>query len=777
MVRFAVGWRVAPVVAVLVTLSVWPGGPSAATASGWSIQSTPKPIVRNGSLTAVSCASSTACVAVGSYTDSYAGGHVALAERWDGKRWSIQETPRPRGATDVRFAGVSCASPTFCTAVGAYGNQQGSQPMVGRWDGQRWSIQHAPNPTGSAAGAQLAAVSCSSATACIAVGNYNLAGSQRAAPLLERWDGTGWSVQPTPDLAGAAADLAGVSCPSPTVCTAVGSYSDMSGLWYTLALRWDGTSWSVEPLPAYGGTPGPFGGRAGGHLSGVSCPSPTSCVAVGQISYDGGMVLGHWDGTNWSFKEMNSGATSLSDLASVSCASPSFCAAVGHNIGYGVYNNVPLAVQWDGRGWLVQTTPDLASAAVGIDSNLAGVSCASSSTCTAVGASGVVTLAERWNGARWSLQQAINPTVVASGDLQGVSCVSRAFCTAVGSYSNPAGAGGTLVERWSGNRWSIQHTPSPSGPTYGQLVSVSCLSRSQTMCTAVGSYSNTSSRGALVERWNGRRWSLQTAPELDGSLSSVSCASPTVCVAVATNNHNLPPIDGPRAAPTRARSVDRSGPPGRGLPVAERWDGRRWSIQQAPEPAGATDMGLTSVSCSSPRSCSAIGWYFMSGHELPLVERWNGHRWSVQRAAIPTGASFSQLNGVACASPNACTAVGNYSSAGGDSPMLVERWNGGRWSIQRPPNPAGANLNRLTGVSCASPSACTAVGSGRTGTLVERWNGARWSIQRVPSPSGVTSISVTAVSCPSPSACTALGSYTNAAGEQMTLVERWNSTG
>ncbi len=751
-------------VGVSTALALWLASAASALASGWSIQPIPEPRVANGNLTDVSCASPRACVAVGSYA-TIENHQVMLVERWNGSRWLIERTLRPVGATGSRFTEVSCASPAACIAIGSYDTARTSGlTLVERWNGASWSIQQTPSPATGAANSQLTAVSCSSAMACTAVGSYTLAGGQRAVPLVERWDGSGWSVQPTPDLGDAGATLSGVSCSSPTACTAVGAYYRVSGLYYTLAERWDGTRWSLQPLPSYGGTPpGPFGGRAQGGLSDISCSSPTSCAAVGQVSYDGPMLLGHWDGTSWSLEEMNSGATSLSDLASVSCASPSVCAAVGYDIGYGLYNKVPLAVRWDGRGWSVQKT---ANVGVGIDSTLTGVSCASATACTAVGLSGVTTLAEHWNGARWSFEQTVNPTVATNGDLRGVSCASRTSCTTVGFYSNPAGGGGMLAERWTGTRWSIQPTPSPAGASDTSLSAVSCFL--STACTAVGS----DSIGALVERWSGTSWSIQSAPKPYGALAAVSCASMTACIAVA--NHSDTPIAAPDpgSLSMRVAGADRIGS---GLPVAERWDGKRWSIQRFPKPAGATDLGLVAISCATPRACMVVGWYVGTHGRATLVERWDGARWSIQSAPNPTGGLAIGLTGVSCSSSTACTAVGSYYTPAVRTALpLAARWNGTRWSIQQVSKQAGGTDNTLAGVSCTSNGSCTAVGSyysnaaGHEVTLVERWSGRWWSIQPT-----ATGGFLSGVSCASPSACTAVGAYNTGT----TLVERGNGTG
>jgi hypothetical protein len=80
----------------------------------------------------------------------------------------------------------------------------------------------------------------------------------------------------------------------------------------------------------------------------------------------------------------------------------------------------------------------------------------------------------------------------------------------------------------------------------------------------------------------------------------------------------------------------------------------------------------------------------------------------------------------------------------------------------------------LDGVACASQDACTAVGGGSfRGAFAERWNGTRWSRQQTRRPIGATKPSLSAVSCPSPTTCVAIGSYTDSTGQQRVLVERW----
>jgi hypothetical protein len=203
-------------------------------------------------------------------------------------------------------------------------------------------------------------------------------------------------------------------------------------------------------------------------------------------------------------------------------------------------------------------------------------------------------------------------------------------------------------------------------------------------------------------------------------------------------------------------------------------------VQRIAQPTGATVSFLTAVSCVSPRACTAVGFFNnRAGVGVALGERWNGIRWSIQRPPDPEAAVAAQLVGVSCTAKGPCIAAGYFAIDTGIEVMLAERWSGVRWSIQRPLYPAGATGVQFAGASCAAAGACTAVGffgdaNGLNETLAERYNGAHWEIQKTPNPAGLTSSSLTGVSCTSATTCTAVGSFINAAGSQVALVERYS---
>jgi hypothetical protein len=246
--------------------------------------------------------------------------------------------------------------------------------------------------------------------------------------------------------------------------------------------------------------------------------------------------------------------------------------------------------------------------------------------------------------------------------------------------------------------------------------------------------------------WNGTSWAVQRTPSPAGALGSalygVSCPSVTTCIAVGSTADSSNTV----------------------LALAERWNGRTWSLLPIPGPAGALGTSLYGVSCSSATACIAVGTYEDSSKaDLTMAEAWNGAGWTVQAAPNPPE---SGLDGVSCSSSSACTAVGLYQKNdryGDDWGPLAERWNGTAWDTQPILSPAGAAFTVLYGVSCPSATDCSAVGyyalsdESPYQALAERWNGATWTIESVPNPAGATGAALVSVSCSLAGACTATG--------------------
>jgi len=696
-----------------------PAGPAA---DGWSVVPTPNPSrLRNGTLTAGSCSARRACTAVGSFVDR-AGVTLPLAQRWNGTAWLPQPLPSPAGAVYTVLNGVSCPSATACTAVGYYFTAAGDvRTLAEAWDGTRWLIQPGAGQVGVASG--FFAVSCTAASACTAVGTYDTAAGNSLA-LAERWDGAGWSVQPTPiGVVAAPSTLLGVSCAGPAACTAVGATDDPSGTSVPLALTWDGSIWHGGQAPA------PAGAEGSG-LSAVSCSAGSACTAAG--SYD-----------------TASGASAL------------------------------LAERWDGSGWTVQHVP-VPHGTTG--SLLSGVSCPAAGACVAAGvysgpapsgaapagrSSGpqeVQPLAVAWNGSAWAVRAAVIPPAAIGGYFAAVSCAAVAACTAVGSFAVAASpANLSLAESWNGTAWRVHPAVSPPGANASQLAADSCWSARS--CVAVGFYASSATAvDALAETWDGSRWRITSTPNPRGArasgLESVSCTGPRSCMAVGITYGRL----------------------GRSRPLAERWDGTRWTLVPVPVPAHGSRFALYGVSCSGPGACTAVGFYDgTGGRATALAERWDGVRWTVQ--ALPMAAKRTWLFGVSCPSAGHCEAAGYLNRGSGDADPLAEGWNGARWSAQPVPLPAGSPGGTFDAVSCSSPRACAAGGAGFSSNgepLGERWNGTRWHPRPAVAPpnyqTSFSEVAFDAVSCPAARSCTAVGGYTPG-NESAAFAEAWHGGG
>ena len=133
----------------------------------------------------------------------------------------------------------------------------------------------------------------------------------------------------------------------------------------------------------------------------------------------------------------------------------------------------------------------------------------------------------------------------------------------------------------------------------------------------------------------------------------------------------------------------------------------------------------------------AAGTIFTSTGEAPLAEQFNGTKWSVTTLATPAGASGLAVRGLACTSTSNCYAVGATGTSTGGAVTLIERWNGTSWAVVPSPNAAGDNT--LNDISCTSTQSCMAVGRADTGvttqaTLAMRLAAGHWTITPTPSP-------------------------------------------
>ena len=180
--------------------------------------------------------------------------------------WAEQFVPAPSAAMSSDLLAVACSAATSCFAVGYQTTSAGQSALLERWNGTNWSVQNVPVPGQTSF---LNGVSCPSSSFCMAVGSANLAGTGELTPLALTWNGAGWTQQAVP-LHPAESSFQAVSCVSASFCEAVGWTLSDGGT--TVANDWNGSGFTQQPTA---GLP-----RAG--FNGVSCASATFCIADGE---------------------------------------------------------------------------------------------------------------------------------------------------------------------------------------------------------------------------------------------------------------------------------------------------------------------------------------------------------------------------------------------------------------------------------------------------------------------------------------------------------------
>jgi phosphodiesterase/alkaline phosphatase D-like protein len=756
----------------------------------WGVRATTNPSGYStplDELRKVSCSSAEACIAVG--RDRDAGGvYRPLAERWNGKEWTTQSVPSPSGAKEATLQGVSCTSASSCMAVGSYRSEVGTLlSLAESWNGSSWSVSTTPNPSGGT-GIELSSISCTSSSACTAVGYYSVSGA--VVPLVERWNGSTWTIETTPNLATTLeatgeGRLEAVSCASATNCVAVGYFVGLKkGSYFETGVveSWNGTSWSLTTVPG-----SPY------RLYGVSCPAAGECMVTGEDEEDWIYLRLH--SGSWTAKTLSGHATDLS------CSSATTCWAVGY---------ATQVLVWNGESWGTETTTQPVAGTVPSgttaylnSSTLRGVSCPGA--CVSVGSQSVAymdaeeepvgsfthTVAEHrkvstpptatteaatnTSSSRVTLNGTVNPKEAPTG-YQFEYGTSISYGSKIPSSSTGLGAGtkdikvsqslenleagatyhfrvvatnerGTTYgedKTFTTPTWETRTTVNPSANSFPRdvLRRVSCTSSSA--CTAVGNDRDaTNAERPLVERWDGKGWATQSISGPSGykeaNLRGVSCTSASFCMTVG--------------------SYKSSG--GTWMTLAESWNGSSWSVSTTPNPSG-TGPELLGISCSSSSACTAVGYYLSSGISVPLVERWNGSSWTIE--TTPSLASKyeatttyeSRLEGVSCASATNCVAAGYFYGENKKEEEIqagvVESWNGTSWSLTT----VSGSPHLLSAVSCPEVGECIAVGYGAT-PLSLRLHSGSWTSKTMPA-------TATDVSCNSATTCWAVGSGLKAEG-------------
>ncbi len=358
----------------------------------------------------------TGCVQVGSAISTSAA-----------SSWSV--VPLRVSAYSSSLGGISCGGSSFCIATGwtlGQGPKALDHPLIERWNGSMWTPMQSPAVSG--VNVQLGAVSCTSPTFCMLVGNTWASGS--ISSLTERWNGKRWKI-----VTNAAEGLfpMSISCIGSSFCVFVGTNEIGSGHTDNFGEVWNGTSWTSTPTPNQG-----YSG-----LNGVHCVTPTSCVAVGFSDEYGSPVQSlsfalAWDGSTWSRFPSENGPDPAGDnaLGGVTCRKTlSSCVAVGsYTPSVSGAAAQSLIESWTPTSWVIVTSPQ----ASGGSNYLGNASCPRVTDCVAVGDVNEGELIEVWNGSTWTVTPGADVPGSAQDFLGGIACTHK-VCFAVGTWAVTAG--------------------------------------------------------------------------------------------------------------------------------------------------------------------------------------------------------------------------------------------------------------------------------------------------------------------------------------------------
>jgi hypothetical protein len=317
-------------------------------------------------------------------------------------------------------------------------------------------------------------------------------------------------------------------------------------------------------------------------------------------------------------------------------------------------------LHWNGQQWSLITSPGVPAS----PNDLPGIAATSASDVWVAGSiedntagqlSQQVTLIGHWDGTAFTRVPSPDPTPApVPNELSGVFATSAHSAWAVGRYSYVDPVLATewtdpLVAHWTGRAWTQVPAAIPAGgqSMFAEFRAVTARCACDTW--AVGDYDAVtadSDQLTLIERWNGRAWTIVPSPNLrlSNQLNAVSADSPADAWAVGYHDT--------QHAGTAT--------------LIEHWTGHAWTIVPSPDP-GPQGV-LLGVAAVSPSNAWAAGFYVKKtgGTQQSLLLHWNGASWT--QVTVPhfgPGNAPNLLDAASASSPRNVVVAGYYSGAAG----------------------------------------------------------------------------------------------------------------
>lgn len=727
----------------------------------WSVRANDE--LPRSQLRSVTAVSASDVWAVGEVTQPDKTSGIVM--RWNGTTWREIPIPDLQSAGAAQLLHAIAASPSGdIWAVGRGSTSTGASPLVLRHGklpcptktpsivappglecGPRWTVSSSPDLlAGDNSFKSVAAISPDDVWA---VGTTAGRGA-----LAMHWDGSQWTVVPTPDKVRALWAVAGVAS------------NDVWAVGDGDALHWDGTKWNIVPMP----TPE---GSEGHSLYGIEAIAADDVWAVGSHAKSGAgslPLIEHWDGTQW--RVIPSPAPNIEwakvmQLRAVSAVSRDDVWAVGDYFDGGSTSGL-LIMHWDGKQWSLSQPPQE------LNGSLLGVAAVSANDVWAVGVTSnkapdsdsgqTLALILHWDGKQWSVMP--EPNIPGEKYLSGVAAVSANDVWAVGTSYNVENGGGITLH-WDGKQWSAPVEDKQA--TF--LAGVAALPSGE-LWAAGGGVGDSGRTGPIVLRYGDAPCATRVPTRAPTAIPTFPTSStPTI-------NVNLPsPTGGAATTVTSTPNISAS-------PTSARDCTPDWKVVHSPNPSISEEFGmngLNTVAALAPDNVWAIGEFNPTSERSPegehnasgaLTIHWDGTQWKL--------ISDQNLSGLAIAAigPDDIWTLRSYNN--------TAHWDGTRWNPVQVTEPAGAVLQGLAAVKSNdvwavgySHTKSALFESNGTRTLIERWDGRQWHV--IPSPNAapevVTSTNeLKAAAAISANDVWAVGNYSDGNGQLRTLIVRWD---
>ena len=378
--------------------------------------------------------------------------------------WNALTPSLPPGTPKKPSAGlyaISCPTAVDCVAAGTVQDDNGNSQALfetlarGSWSPKKVAF------SGGASGTTLnniSGIACPKLGSCVATGStYIPSGPQDQGLIYTLSDGT-WtqSIAPLPPHAAVTQQtvLDGIACPAPGTCVAVGGYNDANHTSQGLIETLSGGTWIPSQAPL------PVNATGDGGLTGIACPAPGACVAVGAYKDQNHINQGFIEtlkGGTWTPSEAPRVTTALANkgvlLTNVACSTSRACIATGQYNYTNFRNPSSTLFETLSNGAWTPSKPPAPQGTSPTGVFLDGLTCLTDDSCIATGSYNLIgqnnsdhPLIETFSQGVWKLTKLSIPAGDNSAALSAIDCPQIAICVAAGNSNAANGSINALIE-------------------------------------------------------------------------------------------------------------------------------------------------------------------------------------------------------------------------------------------------------------------------------------------------------------------------------------------